>query len=71
MSSASDPHIPVLLGPLLRAVAPVEGTWVDGTFGAGGYARGLLAQGAAQVIGIDRDPAVFAKIGRASCRERV
>ncbi|WP_374637290.1 16S rRNA (cytosine(1402)-N(4))-methyltransferase RsmH [Paracoccus sp. (in: a-proteobacteria)] len=60
MSSASDPHIPVLLGPLLRAVAPVEGTWVDGTFGAGGYARGLLAQGAAQVIGIDRDPAVFA-----------
>lgn len=59
MSSASDPHIPVLLGPLLRAVAPVEGTWVDGTFGAGGYARGLLAQGAACVIGIDRDPAVF------------
>ena len=60
MSSASAPHIPVLLGPLLRAVAPVEGTWVDGTFGAGGYARGLLAQGAARVIGIDRDPAVFA-----------
>lgn len=54
-----DPHIPVLLGPLLRAVAPVEGTWVDGTFGAGGYARGLLAQGAAQVVGIDRDPSVF------------
>ena len=60
MSSASDPHLPVLLGPLLRAVAPVQGTWVDGTFGAGGYARGLLAQGASRVIGIDRDPAVFA-----------
>ncbi|MFT4014819.1 MAG: 16S rRNA (cytosine(1402)-N(4))-methyltransferase RsmH [Paracoccus sp. (in: a-proteobacteria)] len=56
---AGDPHIPVLLGPLLRAVAPVEGVWVDGTFGAGGYARGLLAQGARQVIGIDRDPSVF------------
>ncbi|WP_323716010.1 16S rRNA (cytosine(1402)-N(4))-methyltransferase RsmH [Paracoccus aminovorans] len=54
-----DPHIPVLLGPLLRAVAPVGGTWVDGTFGAGGYARGLLEQGATQVIGIDRDPSVF------------
>jgi len=52
-------HVPVLLGPLLRAVAPVEGTWVDGTFGAGGYARGLLEQGAGRVIGIDRDPAVF------------
>lgn len=53
------PHIPVLLNPLLAAVAPVAGVWVDGTFGAGGYARGLLDAGAAQVIGIDRDPAVF------------
>ncbi|MDO5620136.1 MAG: 16S rRNA (cytosine(1402)-N(4))-methyltransferase RsmH [Paracoccus sp. (in: a-proteobacteria)] len=53
------PHIPVLLDPLLRAVAPVSGTWVDGTFGAGGYTRGLLAAGADQVIGIDRDPLVF------------
>ncbi|MTH76446.1 16S rRNA (cytosine(1402)-N(4))-methyltransferase RsmH [Paracoccus aestuariivivens] len=59
MSNANDPHISVLLGPLLRAVAPVSGTWVDGTFGAGGYARGLLAQGAEKVIGIDRDPMVF------------
>ncbi len=55
----ADPHIPVLLKPLLRAVEPVSGLWVDGTFGAGGYARGLLQAGAAQVIGIDRDPAVF------------
>jgi len=53
------PHIPVLLGPLLAAVAPVAGTWGDGTFGAGGYARGLLDAGALRVIGIDRDPAVF------------
>ncbi|MCT8328091.1 16S rRNA (cytosine(1402)-N(4))-methyltransferase RsmH [Albidovulum sediminis] len=53
------PHIPVLLRPLLQAVAPVFGVWVDGTFGAGGYARGLLAAGAEQVIGIDRDPMVF------------
>lgn len=52
-------HIPVLLRPLLQAVAPVFGTWVDGTFGAGGYARGLLAAGAGRVIGIDRDPMVF------------
>ena len=54
------PHIPVLLGPLLRAVAPVEGRWLDGTFGAGGYARGLLEAGAARVIGVDRDPLAFA-----------
>jgi 16S rRNA (cytosine1402-N4)-methyltransferase len=50
------PHIPVLLTPLLQAVAPVRGIWVDGTFGAGGYARGLLEAGADRVIGIDRDP---------------
>lgn len=50
------PHIPVLLRPILAAVAPVEGVWLDGTFGAGGYARGLLDAGAATVIGVDRDP---------------
>ena len=53
------PHVPVLIRPLVAAVAPVEGVWVDGTFGAGGYARALLEAGAARVIGIDRDPTVF------------
>ena len=53
---SADPHIPVLLAPLLRTVAPVSGIWVDGTFGAGGYARGLIDAGAEKVIGIDRDP---------------
>ena len=42
---ASAPHLPVLIGPLVAAVAPVTGLWVDGTFGAGGYARALLAAG--------------------------
>ncbi|KJS43950.1 MAG: 16S rRNA methyltransferase [Roseovarius sp. BRH_c41] len=50
------PHIPVLLRPLLAAVAPVRGVWLDGTLGAGGYARGLLEAGADQVVGVDRDP---------------
>jgi 16S rRNA (cytosine1402-N4)-methyltransferase len=54
-----DPHIPVLLEPLLAAVSPVAGLWLDGTFGAGGYTRGLLAAGAAQVIAVDRDPVAF------------
>ena len=53
------PHIPVLLDAILGAVAPVAGRWIDGTFGAGGYTRGLLAAGAAHVTGIDRDPDVF------------
>ena len=55
-SDPAAPHIPVLIGPLIRAVAPVGGLWLDGTLGAGGYARALLAAGAARVIGIDRDP---------------
>ncbi|NNE87500.1 MAG: 16S rRNA (cytosine(1402)-N(4))-methyltransferase RsmH [Silicimonas sp.] len=53
------PHIPVLLDAIIEACAPVHGTWLDGTFGAGGYARGLLAAGAEQVIGVDRDPVIF------------
>jgi len=53
------PHIPVLLRPLIRAVSPVSGVWLDGTFGAGGYARGLLEAGADVVIGVDRDPLAF------------
>ncbi len=52
-------HIPVLLRPLLAAVAPVSGVWLDGTFGAGGYARGLLEAGADTVIGVDRDASAF------------
>ena len=57
--NAKDPHVPVLIDPLIRAVAPVRGIWVDGTFGAGGYTRRLLDAGADRVIGIDRDPSVF------------
>ena len=62
-ADARPPHVPVLLGPLLAAVQPVAGLWLDGTFGAGGYARGLLGAGAARVIGIDRDPSALAAAG--------
>ena len=61
MSAAADktPHIPVLIRPLIAAVAPVSGVWLDGTFGNGGYTRELLAAGAAKVIAVDRDPLAF------------
>ncbi len=49
-------HIPVLLDQGMRHAAPRPGeTFVDATFGAGGYARAILDTGAA-VVGIDRDP---------------
>lgn len=54
-----SPHIPVLLGPLIQAIAPVRGIWLDGTFGAGGYTRALLEAGAGRVLAVDRDPMVF------------
>lgn len=58
-NSADAPHIPVLLRPLLAGVSPVSGVWLDGTFGAGGYTKGLLEAGADKVIGVDRDPLAF------------
>lgn len=54
-------HVPVLLDAIVDSVSPVSGVWVDGTFGAGGYSRGLLEAGAARVIGIDRDPEALAR----------
>ncbi|SHK04060.1 16S rRNA (cytosine1402-N4)-methyltransferase [Shimia gijangensis] len=61
VTSPSDdaPHIPVLLEPILRLCAPIKGVWLDGTFGAGGYTRGLIDAGADKVIGVDRDPLAF------------
>ena len=53
------PHIPVLIDAILSHCAPIEGTWLDGTFGAGGYTRALLDGGADTVIAVDRDPLAF------------
>ncbi|MGE0180153.1 MAG: 16S rRNA (cytosine(1402)-N(4))-methyltransferase RsmH [Sphingomonas sp.] len=50
-------HVPVLLDEVVEALAVAPGeTHVDGTFGAGGYSRALLAKGAARVLAFDRDP---------------
>ncbi|MEC8293604.1 MAG: 16S rRNA (cytosine(1402)-N(4))-methyltransferase RsmH [Pseudomonadota bacterium] len=57
--SDDAPHIPVLIRPLIAAVSPVSGLWLDGTFGAGGYTRELLKAGADKVYGVDRDPLAF------------
>ncbi len=63
-ASALLPHIPVLLDPIMAAIAPVSGVWLDGTFGAGGYTRALLDAGAARVLAVDRDPDVFVRAER-------
>jgi 16S rRNA (cytosine1402-N4)-methyltransferase len=59
----TDPrHTPVLLAEVMAALrlAPGE-TYVDGTFGAGGYARAALEAGIAQAFGFDRDPSALAE----------
>ena len=57
LEPGAAPHVPVLLAEVLSALSPLEGAVaIDGTFGAGGYSRAMLAAGAGRVIAIDRDP---------------
>ncbi|MFO1116297.1 MAG: 16S rRNA (cytosine(1402)-N(4))-methyltransferase RsmH [Beijerinckiaceae bacterium] len=54
-------HIPVLLHEAVGALRARPGrTYIDGTFGAGGYTRHLLAIDGVRVIAFDRDPAAIA-----------
>ena len=58
--SPPAPHIPVLLDEVIAALHIGAGErHVDGTFGAGGYTRAMIAAGA-QVCAIDRDPDAIA-----------
>ncbi len=55
-------HIPVMLNEVLSALAPKDGeTYVDATFGNGGYSEALLRAANCRVIAIDRDPNVAAR----------
>ena len=55
-------HIPVLAQQALHYLAPREGgVYIDGTFGAGGYTRAILAAADCKVIGIDRDQSAIAR----------
>ncbi|WP_269769721.1 16S rRNA (cytosine(1402)-N(4))-methyltransferase RsmH [Flavisphingomonas formosensis] len=54
-------HLPVLIGEVMDALAIAPGeTHVDGTFGAGGYSRAMVAAGAI-VYAFDRDPDAIAE----------
>jgi 16S rRNA (cytosine1402-N4)-methyltransferase len=50
-------HRPVLIREVIAALAPQDGgRYIDGTFGRGGYTRGLLEAANCTVLAIDRDP---------------
>ena len=54
-------HIPVLLQEVLRALRPgAAECFIDGTYGAGGYARAILDAADCSVLALDRDPAAIA-----------
>src|SRR5262252_6477339 len=55
-AAAPIAHVPVLLRQAIEHLAPRDGgVYIDGTFGAGGYATAILRAGNARVVGIDRD----------------
>ncbi|MGI8525649.1 MAG: 16S rRNA (cytosine(1402)-N(4))-methyltransferase RsmH [Pseudolabrys sp.] len=54
------PHTPVLVRQVVELLDPQPGkSYIDATFGAGGYTRALLAANC-RVIGIDRDQSAIA-----------
>jgi 16S rRNA (cytosine1402-N4)-methyltransferase len=55
-------HIPVLGHRAVEFLAVRDGgVYIDATFGAGGYARAILAAANCRVIGIDRDQSAIAR----------
>jgi 16S rRNA (cytosine1402-N4)-methyltransferase len=61
MTSAARRHIPVLGREAVEMLSPRDGgTYVDATFGAGGYSRAILDAADTRVIGIDRDRTAIA-----------
>ena len=62
----TERHVPVLRTQMLHALRARDGkSYIDATFGAGGYSEAILATApGSRVLGIDRDPAALAA-GRA------
>jgi 16S rRNA (cytosine1402-N4)-methyltransferase len=55
-------HVSVMRDEVLAALAPRDGgSYIDGTFGGGGYSRAILEAADCRVLGIDRDPDAIAR----------
>lgn len=63
--SPQHPHLSVMLDQVLEVLAPKAGeTYIDATFGAGGYSEAFLRSADCSVIAIDRDPDVMPHVQR-------
>ena len=59
-SSSETPHFPVMLDEVIKICSPDKGgTYIDCTFGGGGYSKKLLKFSKTKVIALDRDKFIF------------
>lgn len=55
-TEVEEPHVSIMAREVVELLRPAGGTFVDVTVGAGGHSAALLEAGAANLIGLDRDP---------------
>ena len=61
-STKAPAHIPVMADAVLTSLAPRNGeSFLDGTFGGGGYTEAILNAADCKVWGIDQDPAAVSR----------
>ena len=59
MSLENSKHYPVMLKEVLSIISPQHGgTFVDCTFGGGGYSKAILKYPKTKVLALDRDKLV-------------
>ena len=62
-------HFPVLLKELISIISPLySGTFIDCTFGQGGYSKKILSHKENKIIALDRD---FTRVGETIAYERL
>lgn len=64
-------HYPVMLPEVLAALGPRRGeTYLDGTFGNGGYSQAMLEAAECRLIALDQDPGVRSRVEELSQNPR-